>query len=67
MIVGTTLMTLGYDPRKKRFVGTFVGSMMTNLWIYDGELDKDERVLTLALRSQRRSAVTPRSGQMISR
>jgi hypothetical protein len=47
MIVGTTLMTLGYDPRKKRFVGTFVGSMMTNLWIYDGELDKDERVLTL--------------------
>ena len=44
---GTTLMTLGYDPQKKRFVGTFIGSMMTNLWIYDGELDKDERVLTL--------------------
>ncbi|HWN98975.1 MAG TPA: DUF1579 domain-containing protein [Blastocatellia bacterium] len=43
----TTLMTLGYDPQKKRFVGTFVGSMMTNLWIYDGELDTAERVLTL--------------------
>lgn len=41
---GTTFMTLGYDPQKKRFVGTFIGSMMTNLWIYDGELDQDERV-----------------------
>jgi hypothetical protein len=43
----TSLITLGYDPRKKRFVGTFVGSMMTHLWIYDGELDKTEKVLTL--------------------
>ena len=42
-----TLMTLGYDPQKKRFVGTFIGSMMTNLWVYEGELDKDEKVLTL--------------------
>lgn len=44
---GTTLMTLGYDPQKKRFVGTFIGSMMTYLWVYDGELDEAERVLTL--------------------
>lgn len=43
----TTLMTLGYDPQKKRFVGTFIGSMMTYLWVYEGELDKDEKVLTL--------------------
>ena len=28
-------------------MGTFVGSMMTYLWIYDGELDASERVLTL--------------------
>lgn len=42
-----TLMTLGYDPQKKRFVGTFIGSMMTNLWVYDGELDEAETVLTL--------------------
>jgi uncharacterized protein DUF1579 len=45
--MGLTLMTLGYDPQKKRFVGTFVGSMMTNLWIYDGSLDAAEKVLTL--------------------
>jgi hypothetical protein len=43
----TTLMTLGYDPQKKRYVGTFIGSMMTNLWVYDGALDAAGRVLTL--------------------
>jgi len=41
------IMTLGYDPQKKRFVGTWIGSMMTSLWIYDGELDAAKRVLTL--------------------
>ncbi|WP_416676616.1 DUF1579 domain-containing protein [Egbenema bharatensis] len=43
----TTLMTLGYDPQKQRYVGTWIGSMMTHLWIYDGELDASETVLTL--------------------
>jgi hypothetical protein len=43
----TTLLTLGYDPDKKRFVGTWIGSMMTYLWVYDGELDSQNRVLTL--------------------
>ena len=41
-------MTLGYDPIKKSFVGTFIVSMMTHLWIYErGELDSAEKVLTL--------------------
>lgn len=44
---GATLMTLGYDPARGRFVGTFVGSMMTNMWVYDGVLDAAGRVLTL--------------------
>ena len=43
----TTVMTLGYDPAKKKFVGTFIGSMMTNLWVYEGELDASGKVLTL--------------------
>ncbi len=43
----TTLMTLGYDPQKKRYVGTWIGSMMTHLWVYDGELDAAGKVLTL--------------------
>jgi hypothetical protein len=41
------MMTLGYDPQAKRYTGTWVGSMMTHLWIYDGEMDAAGRVLTL--------------------
>ncbi|MBW4473762.1 MAG: DUF1579 domain-containing protein [Stenomitos rutilans HA7619-LM2] len=43
----TTIMTLGYNPQKQRFVGTWVGSMMSDLWVYDGALDTSETVLTL--------------------
>ncbi len=45
---GTTpesILTLGYDPRKGAFVGTFVSAMMTGLWIYEGQLQGN--VLTL--------------------
>ncbi|MBE9159553.1 DUF1579 domain-containing protein [Nodosilinea sp. LEGE 06152] len=45
--MATTIMTLGYNPQKQRFVGTWVGSIMPHLWVYDGELDAAERVLTL--------------------
>jgi hypothetical protein len=43
----TTLMTLGYDPDRNRFVGTWVGSMMTYMWVYDGALDAAGTTLTL--------------------
>ncbi len=43
----TTMMTLGYDPLKRRFVGTFIASMMTTMYTYSGTLDAKERVLTL--------------------
>jgi hypothetical protein len=43
----TTVMTLGYNPHTQRYVGTWIGSMMTHLWIYDGELDAAGQVLTL--------------------
>jgi hypothetical protein len=42
-----SIMTLGYDPLKQKFVGTFVASMMTYLWIYEGTLDDSGKVLTL--------------------
>ena len=42
-----TVMTLGYDPQKQRYIGTWIGSMMTYLWQYDGELDSAEQALTL--------------------
>lgn len=44
----TTLMTLGYDPQKQRYVGTWAGSMMTHLWSYEGEMDASNQVLTLS-------------------
>ena len=42
-----TQIMLGYDTKTKRFAGTFIGSMMTNLWIYDGALDPTGRMLVL--------------------
>lgn len=38
---GTMLITLGFDPKSGRYVGTWVGSMMNRLWIYDGEVVGD--------------------------
>jgi hypothetical protein len=35
----TTILTIGYDPDKKRYVGTWIGSMMPNLWVYEGSVD----------------------------
>lgn len=42
-----SIMTLGYDPQKQKFVGTFVASCMTHLWVYEGTLDEAGKVLTL--------------------
>ena len=42
-----TVMTLGYDAAKGRYVGSYVASMMTMMWLYEGSLDASGRVLTL--------------------
>lgn len=42
-----SIMTLGFNPDAKRFVGTFIASMMTHLWPYVGTLDATGNVLTL--------------------
>ncbi len=40
-----SIITLGYDPQKQRFVGSFIASCMTYLWPYEGTLTGN--VLTL--------------------
>lgn len=45
--ISQSIMSLGYDPRTQRFVGTFIASVMTHLWPYSGTLDAQQKVLTL--------------------
>ena len=42
-----SVITLGFDPIKQRFVGTFVASCMTHMWPYDGQLNDSRKILTL--------------------
>lgn len=42
-----SVMTLGFDPRTGRFVGSFVAGCMTHFWSYHGALDPAGKVLTL--------------------
>lgn len=42
-----TRLTLGYDPQRKAFVGTWIDTMQTHLWHYRGQLDAQRKVLTL--------------------
>ena len=44
----TMIITLGYDPAKGHYVGTWIGSMMNLLWIYEGHLDATGKILTLS-------------------
>jgi hypothetical protein len=41
----TSRMTLGYDPARGKYVGSFVASCMTHQWVYEGVREGD--VLTL--------------------
>ncbi|MEO1130884.1 MAG: DUF1579 domain-containing protein [Planctomycetota bacterium] len=43
----TAVMTIGFDPDRNLFIGTWVGSMMTSMFHYEGSLDEGRRVLTL--------------------
>lgn len=43
----SSFMTLGYNPTHEAFVGTWVDSMQTQLWIYRGRLDSTGKILTL--------------------
>jgi hypothetical protein len=42
-----TIMTVGYDPEKGKYVGTWLGTMMGMLWLYEGDLSEDGATLSL--------------------
>jgi hypothetical protein len=41
------ILTLGYDPERKKYVATFISSCMSRLWTYEGSLDEAGKILTL--------------------
>jgi len=41
------LQTIGYDAQAKKYVGTWVDSMMNHMWKYEGSVDKTGKILTL--------------------
>jgi len=42
-----TIVQLGHDPDKGRYVGTWIGSMMNHMWLYTGQVDKSGNRLVL--------------------
>ncbi len=49
----TSILTLGYDPQKEVFVGTWIDSMQAHMWSYVGTLDGAKKVLTLETKGPR--------------
>lgn len=45
--IGYTVLTIGYCTEKKGMVGTWIGSMMNHMWVYEGSLDLETGLLLL--------------------
>ena len=43
----TGIQTIGYDTGRKKYVGTWVDSMLDHMWKYEGSVDDSGKILTL--------------------
>lgn len=43
----TAIQTIGYDEKRKKYVGTWVDTMSDFMWKYEGSVDKSGKTLTL--------------------
>jgi hypothetical protein len=43
----TSVLTLGFDPAKGKYVGTFIASCANDLWTYEGKVSDDGKKLVL--------------------
>lgn len=43
----TSVLTIGFDPAKEKYVGTFIASCGNELWTYEGRVSTDGKKLAL--------------------
>ncbi len=45
-----TVLTLGHNSATGRYTGSWIGTMMENMWVYDGDVSEDGSTLSLYTR-----------------
>ncbi len=57
----TAVLTLGFDPQKKKYVGTWIDSHLNHLWLYEGTIDPTGKILTLETEGPDMKDITKRA------